>query len=75
VGLLSYLKGNIKVNSGKERSWDLSVSGVTPLTYLGTSLDCTLENFVPHLQILFFVFVCLLVKYLCMFGVCLVKDH
>ena len=47
-GLLSYLKGNDKVNSGKDWSWDLSVSIVTPLTYLGISLDCTLENFVPH---------------------------
>jgi hypothetical protein len=52
-------------NQGKfwqGRCWDLSVSGATPLTFLGTNQDCTLENFVYFtcnffsLSCLFFIF-------------------
>jgi hypothetical protein len=52
------------------------VSGVTPLTYLGTNLDCTLENFVSHLQISSFYLFCLSFWLNnCLYvGVCLVED-
>jgi hypothetical protein len=47
---------------------------VTPLTYLGTNLDCTLENFVSYLQFLFFILFVFWLNICLYIGVCLVED-